>query len=174
MCRIRRAEGLFLIPHYKEKALQKASPSEGPGGPEGIETVFPICRTLLEGEQWDRIVGSSKADEIPDLLEGRVDKGDVPAFLPALARLEGVLHEVAMGSEQIPSDVDRLMLNPTIHLLELPWKDLPSLIHSQGDIAAASPQQGDETVLAWLDPHSGTVQVRAATDEDLLVLKMVA
>jgi selenobiotic family peptide radical SAM maturase len=160
-----------MTPHHKQKAWRNASPLEGP---EGIETVYPTCRMFLDTEQRDQIVNSSKAEEIPDILEGFIGKGGVPAFLPALARLERVLHAVARGAVAIPSDIDRLMLNPTIHLLELPWKDLPSLIHAQGDIAAARPQQGDETILAWLDPYSGTVQVRATTDEDLLVLKMVA
>jgi selenobiotic family peptide radical SAM maturase len=157
-----------LTPHHKQKALQNASP------PQGIEAIYPICRILLDTGQWDRIVSSGKGKQIPDLLEKHVGKGGVPAFLPSLARLEGVLNQVAKGREQIPSSVDRFMLNPTIHLLELPWANLPSLIHAQGDTAAARPQRGDETVLAWLDPHSGTVQVLAATDEDLLVLKMVA
>jgi selenobiotic family peptide radical SAM maturase len=163
-----------LTPHHTHKALKNASPSEGPEEPKGREAIYPICRTLLDKGQWDRIVSSGKGKEIPDLLKGHTGTGGVPAFLPSLARLERVLHQVAMGEETIPSDVDRLMLNPTIHLLELPWKNLSSLIQAQGDTAAATPEQGDETVLAWLDPHNGTVQVRAATDEDLLVLKMVA
>jgi selenobiotic family peptide radical SAM maturase len=156
-----------LTPHHTQKDLEQSLP-------EGIEAIYPICRMLLDAGTWDQIVGASTAEEIPDLLEQHVAQGSVPEFLPALARLEGVLHQVAMGRETIPSSVDRLMLNPTAHLLQLPWRNLPSLIHAQGDTAAVRPERRDEAVLAWLDPHSGAVQVRAATDEDLLVLKMVA
>jgi selenobiotic family peptide radical SAM maturase len=145
---------------------------------QGIEMIYPVCRMLLDTETWEKIVRASTADQgpeqIPDLLERHAGKTSVPEFLPALARLERVLHQVVMGKETIPSGVDRLMLNPTIHVLQLPWGNLPSLIHAQGDTAVARPERGEETVLAWLVPKNGNVSVRAAFDEDLLVLKMVS
>ena len=68
-----------MTPHHKQKAWRNASPLEGP---EGIETVYPTCRMFLDTEQRDQIVNSSKAEEIPDILEGLIGKGGMPAFLP--------------------------------------------------------------------------------------------
>lgn len=145
---------------------------------QGIEAIYPVCRLLLDTSIWDQIATAYAADPKPemvlDLVEGHAGKSGVAAFLPALARLELALHQVQMGEEGVPSHVDRLTLNPTIQVLQLPWRNLPTLIHAEGDIAVGRPEPGEEAVLAWIDPRSGAVRVRAASDEDLLVLKMVA
>jgi selenobiotic family peptide radical SAM maturase len=157
---------------------QQTNSRKGPPRPQGIEAIYPICRLLLDTATWDQIIRAYAADQtpeiVPDLVEQHGGKSGAPAFLPALARLERALHQVQMGGEGVPSGVDRLMLNPTIHMLQLPWRNLPSLVHAQGDTAVVRPEPGEEMVLAWLDPHSSAVRVRAALDEDLLVLKMVA
>ena len=157
-----------MTSHHKQKAVEKAIPQQD------IEAIYPISRLLLDTETWDQIVTDKGPEQIPDLLEQHAGKTNVPEFLPALARLEKVLHQVEMAKESIPSSVDRLMLNPTIQLLKPLWRNLPSLIHAQGDTAVAQPERGEEVILAWLDPESDNVRVRAATDEDLLVLKMVS
>jgi selenobiotic family peptide radical SAM maturase len=158
--------------------LNKASSLKKSSRRQGIETIYPICRSLLNTEMWDQIVTACIPDQgpepIPDLLEQHAGKTGVPEYLPALARLERALHQVQMGREGIPSRVDHLTLNPTIHVLQLPWRNLPSLINAQGDTAVVRPELGEEVVLAWLDPKSNDVRVRTASDEDLLVLKMVA
>jgi selenobiotic family peptide radical SAM maturase len=132
----------------------------------------------MDREVWDQIATACtpdrESDKVPDVLEQHAGKSGVPAFLPALARLERALHQVQMGREGVPSRVDQLTLNPTIHALQLPWRNLPSLINAQGDISVLGAEPGEERVLVWLDPRSETVRVRAALDEDLLVLKMVA
>ena len=161
-----------MTSHHKKKARKKSSP------PQGIEAIYPVCRLLLDIDTWDRIVTACTAERkpeiVPDLLEQHVENSGAAAFLPALARLEWALHQVMLTGENLPSSVDQLMLNPTMRVLQLPWRNLPSLIHKQGDTAVVRPEPGEEWVLAWLDPKSRDVWVRAASDEDLLVLKMVS
>ena len=135
-----------MTSHHKQKAVEKAIPQQD------IEAIYPISRLLLDTETWDQIVTDKGPEQIPDLLEQHAGKTNVPEFLPALARLEKVLHQVEMAKESIPSSVDRLMLNPTIQLLKPLWRNLPSLIHAQGDTAVAQPERGEEVILAWLDP----------------------
>lgn len=129
-------------------------------------------------DTWDQVATACavdhKPERVPDLLEQHVRKSDVAAFLPALARLEWALHQVAMEGECIPTGVDQLMLNPTIRVLQFPWRNLPSLIHTQGDTGVVRPEAGKECILVWVDPRTHDVQLRAASDEDLLALKMVS
>ena len=161
-----------LTPHSTKNSREK------PSRPQGIEAIYPVCRSLLDQETWDQIVTACAADQrpekAPDLLEQHVMKAGVPAFLPALARLEWARHQVMMTGEGVPSDVDQLMLNPTIQVLQLPWRNLPPFIHAQGDSTVVQPEPGEEWVLAWLDPRTHDVRVRATSDEDLLALKMVS
>ena len=158
--------------HHK-KAFSGPSPA-----PQTMEAIYPVCRELLGPKTWGQIVRACTPEQgpeqIPDLLEQQRGRTGVPEFLPALARLERVLYQVMTEEDGLPSGVDQLMLNPTIQVLQLPWRNLPSLVHAGGDTVVARPESGEEVVLAWLDPASRAVQVRAATDEDLLVLKMVS
>lgn len=127
---------------------------------------------------WHQIVtactAERKPERVPDLLEQQAGMHSLPAFLPALARLEWALNQVAMAGESMPASVNQLMLNPTIQVFQLPWRNLPSLIHTQGDTTVVRPEPGEEWVLVWLDPKSSAVRVRTASDEDLLILKMVS
>jgi selenobiotic family peptide radical SAM maturase len=162
-----------LTVYHHKKAFAEPSSS-----PQAMEAIYPVCCELLGPKTWGQIVRACTPDrrpeQIPDLLEQHCGRTGVPEFLPALARLEGVLYQVMTEGDGLPSGVDQLMLNPTIQVLKLPWRNLPSLVAAQGDTPVARPELGEEVVLAWLDPASKAVQVRAATDEDLLVLKMVA
>jgi len=159
------------VTSHHQKTRKKSSSQQD------IEAIYPISRLLLEIDTWDQIATACAADRnpkrVPNLLEQHVEKSGVAAFLPALARLEWALHQVALQGECMPAGVDRLMLNPTVHVLRLPWRDLPLLIQQQGAVVP-SPEPGEECILAWMDPRTHDVQLRAASDEDLLVLKMVS
>ena len=161
-----------MTSHHKKKARKDSSPHQD------IEAVYPVCQLFLDLDMWDQIAtvctADHKPERVPDLLEQHVGKTGAAAFLPALARLEWGLHQVATREERMPVHVDQLMLNPTIQMLQLPWRNLPLLIRKQGLAAATRPEPGDECVLAWLDPRTHDVQFRAASDEDLLVLKMAS
>lgn len=107
------------------------------------------------------------AGAFPELLLSHVP-GDVPSFLPDLARLERALNEV--GSADVPRPVrsDAYVVNPSLELVRVSWRGLLSLSGS-----GAVPEEGGEFVLILRRPGSGEVVSLAATDGDLLALKIV-
>ncbi len=149
------------------------TPNENPDPPD-TGSIYPLCRSFLGGETWGRIVGDQQPEIVPDLLEEGTGEDDLPGFIPSLARLEWTLHRLAKARETIPKNVDQLRINPALHALGLSWRHLPSLINKPGDSSVPSPEPGEEVVLAWVDPSTGSTHVGAASDEDLLVLKMVS
>jgi selenobiotic family peptide radical SAM maturase len=144
---------------------------------EKMEKAYPACRSILGSDVWDRIIAActtaAEPETFPNTLALQMDDLGLQGFLPELARLEWSCHEVTSGKIDIPTEVDRPEVNPTLELLQLSWKNLPSIFNSQKHVALATPEPGDELVLVWRDPRTGDARVRAATDEDLLVLKMV-
>jgi selenobiotic family peptide radical SAM maturase len=64
-------------------------------------------------------------------------------------------------------------MNPSIRLIELSWKNLTQLLPSYPENSATPPEPSIERVLVWYDAGSGMAKARPATDEDLLVLKMM-
>ena len=70
--------------------------------------------------------------------------------------------------------INQLTVNPSLHLLRLSWKGLTSLLTTAEDGSTPAPESGEEYVIVWRHPRTGEALVRPATDEDLLVLKMVA
>jgi selenobiotic family peptide radical SAM maturase len=157
---------------HNKKVLKKVSP------PPDIEEIYPKCRLLLAQALWDHIVATGGADHdpelVPELIEQHAGELEVAPFLPALARVEWARHQAMAGGEEAPAQVDHLTLNPAIRLLQLPWRKLPSLLNAQGDTVVERPVPGEELVLVWWDGEAREARVRAATDEDLLALKMAA
>jgi selenobiotic family peptide radical SAM maturase len=108
----------------------------------------------------------------PDFLE-HANTADIPPFLPDLARLEWTVSAVADESLTIPKEVENLSINPALRLIELSWKGLPAFLDLAQCSCTVMPEQGKERVLVWFDPKCGKTNARPASDEDLLVLKMV-
>jgi selenobiotic family peptide radical SAM maturase len=71
----------------------------------------------------------------------------------------------------IVSEVEHLCVNPSLQLLQLSWRNLPLLL--QDHTLSTIPERGQEFVLAWRDPDVEGPRVEAASNADLLVLKMV-
>lgn len=144
---------------------------------EKLEKAYPACRSALDSDVWDRIIAAcpieAEIETFPDALALQMDELGLHHFLPELARLESSFHKVTTAKIEIPPEVDQPEVNPTVELLQLSWKNLPSVFNSHGDVASTTPEPGKELVLVWKDPGTGEPRVRAATDEDLLVLKMV-
>ncbi len=144
-------------------------------GRRKLEKIYPTCRSILDSDTWDRIVAACGAD--PELffntLAAQGDDLVVAAFLPELARLEWALSGVTTGEMEIPPQVEQLGVNPTVQLLQLSWKNLTLLLRSDNDPSLPTPEPGTETVQIWRDPQTGEAMMQVASDEDLLVLKMV-
>lgn len=142
-----------------------------------LEDIYPTCRTILDSDTWERIqkvcTANPESETFPNSLTLQKDALRLPEFLGELARLEWSLHRMITSEFNIPEEVNHLTINPTIQLLQLSWKNLLLLLNSKGDTLLARPQPGMEIVLVWCDPKTGEVKVCAASDENLLVLKMV-
>jgi selenobiotic family peptide radical SAM maturase len=94
-----------------------------------------------------------------------------PPFLPDLARLEWAVHQTRENVLDPRSAAEDWRVNPGLQLLTFAFKNLPAL---WGESAMNfAPETGEEMVLVWRKPRSGTLKVRIARDPDLLALKMV-
>jgi selenobiotic family peptide radical SAM maturase len=141
----------------------------------GSETsdVFAVSRRVIGADRWKKImqaIGESIAPaDMPEALAARADEFALPSFFLKLASLERKKHEVAADQTLIADAADDFELNPTLDLVELDWKlsgffedsEVPGQIERSREIAAI-----------WRDPLSQKIMLKAATDEDLLALKL--
>jgi selenobiotic family peptide radical SAM maturase len=143
---------------------------------EPLEAMFPACRHSVDSPTWERILalceGDPESDTLPTVVERHRERLGLPAFLPELALLELAIHKVKNGKTDIAARVDQLSVNPTLQLLQVSWRHLPSMLNAVED-PAVKPEPGVGFVLVWRDPGTGHVRTRSASDEDLLVLKMI-
>jgi len=141
-----------------------------------LEAFYPACKSFLKKEVWERIRGliSVKPEIFPDFLAHGLEGIELPEFLADLARLEWNYRQTSSNQNQIPKDVSHLQINPTVHLLQLGWKNLPSILNPSKGSPPVKPKKGKGFVLLWKDPHGGEAKVQTAASEDLLVLKMLA
>ncbi len=110
----------------------------------------------------------------PEIIARLTDKAELPAYLSELARLEVSFFQLNQKLAEIPQDVKELTVNPTLQLLPMRWGDLTDLLPSHKSAALdAPPELRDCMVLLWRIPRTDDVQVREASDEVLLVLKMI-
>jgi len=139
-----------------------------------LEKTFPTCRFILGADNWDRIakVCDSDPEAFPEALALHIGDPAIPDFLAELARIEWAVNSITTREKKISLEVDQLEVNPTLQLLHVAWKNLIETLHSEGDAVSQPPEPGEEFVLIWQDPKNGEIRTQAASDEDLLVLKM--
>jgi selenobiotic family peptide radical SAM maturase len=141
-----------------------------------LDDVYPACRAVLCAERWAQIAAvcsdTDGLERLPDILS-KLDGNGIPPFLPELARLEWAVSMVTDKNIPFPENAEKTAVNPTVRLIELSWKNLTALLVHRAAWTAAGPEPGSERVLLWLDPKTKTPKARPATDEDLLVLKMI-
>jgi selenobiotic family peptide radical SAM maturase len=135
---------------------------------KSIEEIFSHCRAYLTSKQWEEIVTTwpdeAGPEAFPDVVGSHVHE---TSFVPDLARLEWTVWCVGKSRLSFPSDMEGISINPSLILLELSWKHLSLLIES-----GTAPEKGHEFVLVYQDPRTGRVVTEAASDEDLLALKL--
>jgi selenobiotic family peptide radical SAM maturase len=141
--------------------------------PRLLERIYPLCRMLLGTRRWKRLAALCRKPPLfAGLLEGSRGPRGIPPFISDLARLEWAVHEVENATVPGRDAFDRLAVNPALRLLSLKWKGIPAWVN--GDRKSTEmPKRGDEIVLVWRRPETGTVIARAALEEDLLALKMI-
>jgi hypothetical protein len=144
-----------------------------------VSRLFPRCRAHLEAGQWDdlvraytatrpardRFAPSAMGEAFPSFL---AERRELPAWLSALARFEWAEYAVSVSTAPVPEEVDRLTVNPTLEVLELPYR---ICAHARSR-AAGAPERGAETALLWRHPARLTTSYVAASEPVLLVLKM--
>jgi selenobiotic family peptide radical SAM maturase len=143
------------------------------------ELIFPVCFSLLTAEQRRQLPAgpdsaSHPPDQCMDTLAAWQAKGQVPPYLAELARLEHACYQVRQqGATSMPAEVAQVVVNPTLHLLRLAWQRLPALLAGGSGGRETLPQQGEEFVLVYYPARGGELVVEAASESDLLAMKIV-
>jgi len=155
---------------HKGRDASRAHPPDK----EPLEAQFKGCRKCVDSYTWQQIAAlcAENPESFPDILERHQDALALPPFLPQLALLELTIHRVKNSQGVRAGEVHELCVNSTLELLQVSWKHLPSMVHGDGDPPAKA-EPGEEFIVVWRDPDTGHVRTRPASDEDLLVLKLV-
>jgi len=137
---------------------------------------YPACRAVLGEVTWKRFsaqwASATVSHSFSAVLTGEGNTL-IPKFLSDLARLEESIFAVEKNKESIPREVGRPTVNPTIQIIELSWKNLTVFIDRCRDVSTVQPVHRNERILLFYNPLSESVTARPATDEDLLVLKLI-
>jgi len=140
--------------------------------------IFPACRRLLGGPQWQGFLALlTPAGNLADLAGLLADPAlaleEAPGYLSDLARLELALYR-AQQERPLSAMVEQLTVNPSLQVLQSSWAGLPQLLAENGAKALPQPVPQQEIIVVWLDPETGKSQAQAAGPEDLLALKLVS
>jgi len=142
-----------------------------------IEETIPRCASLISEGAWERLrralFPGSGPEEVISVLERYAAEGNLPAYLPDLCRLELAVartRETGLGNWKAS---DRREVNPTLTVVNLSWKGIPTLLDNSRCAAESQPEFGDESVLVWMDPVTGEVRAEAASPDVLLPLKII-
>jgi selenobiotic family peptide radical SAM maturase len=140
--------------------------------------IFSICRSVMRQNTSDRIVAQMPAagagEAIPIQLESETTKGEVPPYLPDLARLELAVHRVQKTQPDEDANPADFTLNPTLEVVPLQWH-LPAVVQKflEGKDWEA-PARGEEWALIYRKPGDSELQLRPASQDGLLAIKLVA
>lgn len=147
-----------------------------------LEQTLPATRAAVDADRWAALVARHRARrpasapasgalaaDFAGTLDAALADLDLPAFLPALARLEWAL-VAAYTAPDAPAP-DRAAVNPTLDALEHPWRLCAYL---DAPAPRAAPAAGDEVALVWRHPATLRVHHRPADARALLAVKVVA
>jgi uncharacterized protein len=147
-----------------------------------LEKLFPLTRKALAPAAWDALVEgythtrparhyelNRLGEAFPPFVTDATAHQGLPPFLPALARFEWTDFAVFASEEPLPERVERLTPNPTLAVLEQPYR-LCAFVRAGGEEAV--PAEGQELALLWRHPERLVTFYMEATPPALLVLKM--
>ena len=107
----------------------------------------------------------------PGKLESLTTSLDLPGFIADLARLEWTLHKLVVAVDDPSCLSDSVAVNPTLTMVTVRWKNLPTFIRSNA--TGAAPLNEPTHVIVWRHPKSRELHYREAKDIDLLALKLI-
>jgi uncharacterized protein len=144
-----------------------------------LEKLYPLLQAAVGPERWAELMKGYTATRPARHFEmNRLGEGfpafvaaaqGLPEFAPALARFEWADWAVYSSEESVPERVERLTANPTLMVLQHPYR-LCAYVRASG--RAAAPEPGEELALLWRHPQQLSTWYRSATPQILLVLKM--
>ncbi|MBU0482157.1 MAG: selenobiotic family peptide radical SAM maturase [Proteobacteria bacterium] len=141
-----------------------------------IETIrkhCPSCCRFLDKKLPEPAAGSFSeipdSNNLPDFFASLAEKSVVPPFVADLCRLELALKGVGETDFDLTPPADGFQINPSLTVLELSWQGLPDLILPKDGV----PEEGRQVVMVWKKSGQDEPCCKVATDEDLLVLKLV-
>ncbi len=133
-----------------------------------LEEIYVHCSALAGKERWESLLSDTQDyREVPEKLK---DNAGLPAYISELASIELLHHEVSTAFMPDRQDIAEAILNPTLRALNVSHTGLADVVNGED----TEPKPGEELVLVWRGPRTGTLYTRAAKGEDLLVMKMIS
>lgn len=141
-----------------------------------FDDIYKACSVIIGSERLYEILKDKEVVPEPGVLtEILHEKGEagLPEYISDLALLEWSINTVTQTGSVHASHEDGITINPTVHLLELSWKNLLSLIDQNTSAASHTPVHEREFLIIWKGPKTGKTFYRPASNEDLLALKII-
>lgn len=147
-----------------------------------LAKLYPHTRALLGETRWERAREAYArgrparhfeinhlGEAFPAFLADLTEAEGHPPCVPAVARFEWTDFAVATSPLEETPPASGHGVNPTLVLLEQPWR-LTDFLRARGKDGPPAP--GQERVLVWRHPVSRRTMFQGASDETLLALKM--
>jgi hypothetical protein len=149
---------------------------------ETLEKLYPLVQERVGPERWDQLVEGYTAtrparhfevnqlgEAFPAFVADVAVAQALPEFIPALARFEWADWAVYSSQERLPERVERLTVNPTLTVLQHPFK-LCAYVRAKGK--GPAPAAGGELALLYRHPRQLTTWFMSGHERVLLVVKM--
>ncbi len=135
-----------------------------------LNNQFKISRMILGEHAFEKISQSLADQSVADFLNKFSPKLIFPDYIPELMHLENLFFQTKQSDDSIPIYHENLILNPSLKVVQSNWQ-LAKLFHSD---ALSVPQNKQEWVLIWRDPKSDLTKIKAADQNELLAIKIIA
>ncbi|MBU4055471.1 MAG: selenobiotic family peptide radical SAM maturase [Proteobacteria bacterium] len=142
-----------------------------------FQTIFSLCRRTLGDETWGRVLAAldekTEPQDLPHLLDGLRDTLHLPLYITDLARIEVAWHRAQEKKTGLDQNVREILVNPSLTLIPVSWKNLFSLDHDRLQPGKGLPEPAQTHVMVWNHPESWKPDIREARNVDLLAIKMI-
>ncbi len=133
---------------------------------EELRNRYPVSLTIAP--DLENLSGEYRF--LSEFLDNCPDAGGFPPYLADIARIEESRFSLLHSPPFIPKSVQDRTVNPALDLIPVNFSNLPALMADQG----AVPIPGSGFVLVWIRPSTRDIEIRDASADDLLALKIVA